>query len=579
MQKVLKLTRSGNVLRLTCQISFGPLFPLYVFAARCWQHGPHAGVGFFRDLQLVQHEQQQRGATTSAALIGDGARSSFALVKNMVTYYQRVQQVKRALDKKSSSSSSNSSSTATTTLPKRHALPPSWETDQGDRLPWMCTLPTRGYNYGYGPNTPTFYRNNSVDVPPTKPQVLLQEYQRQHNQQALLREVNGNTTTNKQSSSPASSWRRRFGLVTLDCADDDNRGDDDTTPHRLMNSLVWAMLTNRTLLWRTTGTVVDSAVPNDDDSSNATTTNDMKNACGSLKIQSWLPRWDEWSPRWNLKEPSLLDDEDNNVDNGGEAATTRMLPTMPLPAQLRPKVVTRRKMAQQLLEYGADFVNGMLFLQVFENPNVTSEESDSMKKAIKTAASSNIPHEGMANTIILEDYYDDSATTANDDDRNKAPIEMHMNRVSACLDHVLGELEKNDNVGNSGTSTLKNPQPLLPCQIVRISARNKSQQGRKGDTSLQQVLANHNCTITLQSELQPRSAAESLSFLDNIKTLLPIVKDNGNNRPTFQGWIGERPSFLMEAIEYQTVTKARTRFPLLLPTLHTCDLAIDPTRR
>ena len=188
------------------------------------EHGPRAGVGFFRDLHLIEQEAK-RGAR-NAALIGDEARSSFALAKYITVYHNRLNQIRRG-----------DTAVIKSTAVKQHATPPSWKLDQGDRLPWLCAMPARPVSgYNYGPGTPTFYRK-VADAPLTTPQVLLKEYRQQHSQQALS--IDYDSFTLRAGLLPTG---RKFGIVTIDCdASDDNA-------HDLMHSVIWAMLGNRTLL-------------------------------------------------------------------------------------------------------------------------------------------------------------------------------------------------------------------------------------------------------------------------------------------------------------------------------------------
>jgi hypothetical protein len=496
---------------------------------------------------LVQQEQQRRASggmlvsSSSSALIGDQAKSSFTLVKNMVTYHHRLQQVQHAIFLNTrNGSSSNRTSTATTL----HAAPPSWNTDQGGRLPWLCRLPPRpltGYNYGDG--TPTFYRNVK-DAPLLKPQRLLQDYQKQHSQEALMREVDSNQ--HGPLSSPP-SWRK-FGLLTVDCTNADSE-------HDFLNGMVWAVLTNRTLLWR--------AKEND--------------AC-RLLIQSWIPRWDEWSARWNLTNESLADDD--RRDGNNDAGVMRILPTTPLPnSKLLPKDVSTksRRIAHQLLEYGMDFVNGMMHLKVFQESSTPKEDNaTTMKMPIFPTAP--VESTGNGNIIILEDFDDgysvSSASTANNDGANASGnhATSSVERLSACLDQVLGELH--------------NGPTMLPCLVVRIGAKHSRLKDHVSDDdndyekSLQQMMVKHNCTIVLHQELQRRLSREgALSFLQNVKPfLLPAFSSYDINirrsMESFQGWIGQRPSYLVEAIEYRRLMQARERFPVdNIPALRTCDLS------
>jgi hypothetical protein len=492
---------------------------------------------------LVQQEQQRRASggmlvsssiSSSNALIGDQAKSSFTLVKNMVTYHHRLQQVQHAIFL-NARNGSNRTSTAT----KLHAAPPSWNTDQGGRLPWLCRLPPRpltGYNYGDG--TPTFYRNVK-DAPLLKPQRLLQDYQKQHSQQALMREVNSNQ--HGPLSSPP-SWRK-FGLLTVDCTNADSE-------HDFLNGMVWAMLTNRTLLWRA-----------------------KENDAWRLPIQSWIPRWDEWSTRWNLTNESLA--EDDRRDGNNDAGVMRILPTTPLPnLKLLPKVVSTksRRIAHQLLEHGMDFVNGMLYVQVFPESSTPKEDNAVMMKmpSIQTASLESM---GNVNIIILEDFDDDSVSTVSTTNDVGANVSGYhatsrMELLSGCLDQVLGQLHNG------------------PTIVVRIGAKHSRLKDHVNyddndyEKSLQEMMVKHNCTIVLNQELQRRLSREgALSFLQNVKPfLLPAFSSYDINTrrsmELFQGWIGQQPSYLVEVIEYRRLMQARERFPVdNIPALRTCDLS------
>ena len=78
--------------------------------------------------------------------------------------------------------------------------------------------------------------------------------------------------------------------------------------HRFMNSLLWAILTNRTLLWRYyTYDICEIEYKESDDGDCSHYKDSSKSDCdGLLELASWVPSWEQWSAKFGFHNATLF---------------------------------------------------------------------------------------------------------------------------------------------------------------------------------------------------------------------------------------------------------------------------------
>lgn len=111
----------------------------------------------------------------------------------------------------------------------------------------------------------------SKERPPFLPNQVIEQYIQWHSESAL-------------SSNNDPHDNRQYALIYYYCP---NRAGNIL--HSMFNSAIWAILHNRTILWKY-----------DTDFSDPNTVDECQQI---LKRADWLPSWDEWAPKLNLTEP------------------------------------------------------------------------------------------------------------------------------------------------------------------------------------------------------------------------------------------------------------------------------------
>jgi hypothetical protein len=196
---------------------------------------------------------------------------------------------------------------------------------------------------------------------------ILEEYKQQHSRQALSDDFDA--TLHHE---PDNGYRR-FALVTYWCPD--RAGN---ILHNLFNSMAWAVLTNRTILWQY--------------SDNQNTEQDCQQV---MKRADWMAGWEEWSQKLQLETPKAFPWDDfpknppqvvifpqiRDVLNKDKSIDRNSWRDDPMQRQedqkhiqsMGPDIASR---ATSLYAEGVNFLLGLLFretfeLQVGENPTNT----------------------------------------------------------------------------------------------------------------------------------------------------------------------------------------------------------------
>ena len=118
--------------------------------------------------------------------------------------------------------------------------------------------------------------------PPFAPNQVLEQYIQWHSESALADTHNNNHNHNNHDNNHDS--QRQYALIYYYCP---HRAGNIL--HSMFNSVLWAILHNRTILWKY-----------DTDFSNPNTVDDCQQ---TLQRAHWWPSWDEWAPQLNLTEP------------------------------------------------------------------------------------------------------------------------------------------------------------------------------------------------------------------------------------------------------------------------------------
>jgi hypothetical protein len=343
-----------------------------VDTTRVREHGPFAGAGFLYDLSR---------ATTGpplTALVGDLHRSSLALLYELAVY-----------DK---FSALPADSNVTIFDPSTVVLP-------------VCALSRKAPSgYSYGPGTPLFVRNQA-HFPPLETTQALNDYR---------------TTL-------ATQPVPRFVVVDLACPSQPNYQD-------FLAALVFAMLSERDLLWRPT----------------------LSNPA-DCRVKDWLSSWDEASSRHNLTLAQAVDFSDptspeSQLVTVSPPSLETLTSTLLRGTLLRPNQGGgRRKMAEALYTYGPDFLFGMLLQEVF----------------VEVLPRQQVPK------------LDPTAWTVGLDIRGTPPSE-HLPRV--CLDLALGNRTNGEcqvvilgDAQTSAQSLQKQVEDNYNCSVVEVT---DSQPGR-----------------------------------------------------------------------------------------------------
>ena len=118
------------------------------------------------------------------------------------------------------------------------------------------------------------------------------EYKRQHSVEQLRRELHDNTTT---------SNNRTFAIAFYSCPlQAGNR------LHHFFNSILWAVITNRTVLWKYYDEETCNTFGKGYVSSICKKANKEKDCNQVLERSRWIPSYDEWIVENHTKRSSLL---------------------------------------------------------------------------------------------------------------------------------------------------------------------------------------------------------------------------------------------------------------------------------
>lgn len=246
--------------------------------------------------------------------------------------------------------------------------------------------------------------------------------------------------------------------------------------HHFMNSLIWAVVTNRTLLWKYYDMAACQAIGGKYNAKICLTANTVEDCGDILERAEWLPSFHEWASHYDLGSPLNLsfwttheastnhkfwfDGADKEA--GLADSTTALLVDFPqmlgqdawvLHSESKRKALLTSKGAQQraalLFRAGADYLYGLLFFECFGfQPSVTVpvQLGASHNKRGEARNSSN----ATGTTIVVHSRHsnvaDDGAT---------------IRRETECLDRVL-----------RNTSGF--------CQVMILSDRPKALDGMMG---------------------------------------------------------------------------------------------------
>jgi hypothetical protein len=232
------------------------------------EHGPFAGAGYYQDLAL---------AATARSVIVAMRRSSSDLLLELVVFHRKMdawrggEDVMTAnvqvcyMDYQYNATPSTKQRASVKEKPKRTATSDS----------------TNAKRLGvYRPPVPSY--NSLKDLP--LPLQVVEQYKRWHSVDNLLRN---------------DTFGRKYAIAFYQCPlQAGNR------MHHFFNDFLWAILTNRTMLWKyydresclrygrkLYGMAICRAANTADD-------------CGEVLLRApWIPSYDEWSPKLNLSEP------------------------------------------------------------------------------------------------------------------------------------------------------------------------------------------------------------------------------------------------------------------------------------
>jgi hypothetical protein len=194
-----------------------------------------------------------------------------------------------------------------------------------------------------------------------KPIKVMEEYKQQHSRQSLLRDPDNNND-------------RKFAFVTYSCPD--RAGN---ILHNMFNSMAWAILTNRTILWHY-------------DNYRST----EKDCQQVMERSDWIAGWDEWSKKLDLKKPQAISFFDyQNEDSNPQVVIFPQIPDViekdksiernswrDHPMNLKEYInriqsmepdITRR--AVSLYDEGVNFLFGLLFRETFAIRILEGEDS------------------------------------------------------------------------------------------------------------------------------------------------------------------------------------------------------------
>jgi hypothetical protein len=169
--------------------------------------------------------------------------------------------------------------------------------------------------------------------------------------------------------------------------------------HHFFNGLLWAVVTNRTYLWKYFDSEACLASPKGPDGKeffNCSTTNRVEDCDAILERAAWLPSYDEWAPKLSLDEPRGLHywstrpqtlpwyvtqgypwKPEYANETGVDARIDWQVVTFPRMVEVIDYIATKenrklllrteaaRDTAREIYSLGQNFMFGMLFRQVF----------------------------------------------------------------------------------------------------------------------------------------------------------------------------------------------------------------------
>jgi hypothetical protein len=301
------------------------------------------------------------------------------------------------------------------------------------------------------PSEPVIFSNQSTtSVKENAVLKLWNQYKQEHSQSALIRESQQNNHS------------RQFAVGYYSCPlQAGNR------LHHFFNSLIWSIVTNRTLLWKYYDRESCLRVGARNDKNICRVANTAEDCSQVLQRASWLPSFDEWRFAWNFTSVESLSFwstyeklpkhklwHEGNERFAGMADTTGSLVVefAPMLAQdagilkrerKRNYLLTTnaaRERARRLFERGPDYLYGLLFQECFafqpsvavpvtptRNISHTSSGQHSLSSSavgINPSNYSNNSNESI--TIVLH-----SRHSAADDDGSK------IKREKLCFDKLL----------------------------------------------------------------------------------------------------------------------------------------------
>jgi hypothetical protein len=218
-------------------------------------------------------------------------------------------------------------------------------------------------------------RNESDLLAPYLPLKVFQQYQKWHSAESLEKYPHNRTFAVGYYSCPLESGNRL---------------------HHFFNGLLWAVVTNRTYLWKYLDRETCLASPKDGRHLfNCNATNHVEDCDAVLERAAWLPSYDEWAPKLSLDEPHSLHywstrpktlpwyatqghswrpeyANETGVDTRNEQVVTfpRMVEVIDyIATEKNRKLLLRteaaRDTAREIYSLGQNFMFGMFFRQLF----------------------------------------------------------------------------------------------------------------------------------------------------------------------------------------------------------------------
>jgi hypothetical protein len=434
------------------------------------EHGPWAGVGYIQDLASA--------SMARTAAVGDVHRSSFMLLVELMEYERRMEAWRKGK-----------------------------EADLKDME--ICQLQNKRLRgYDYGPGTPRFVHHTKLS--PLLPVKVVNQYKTWNSHQSLEDNSEG----------------RKYAVVDYACPLSKN---PEHRLHEFSNRVIWAILTNRTVLVR----------------------NQQIEACDEvIQVAEWMPAYEEWSERLKLEDPLYLSLSNSSLESQigsagivywpDTAETVESAQIVVFPAD--PSKVTNlisasqhlisadwsKDVANDLYSQGADFLYGLVFFQAFNLGDcVRSAKPEGFPTALESSTT----------TIALYSQSDENANKKN------------FVAEARCLESVIDRSS--------------------PCHIYIMTNRTDG----KVPTNLKEWLSKRNCTFWTANHRED-------DFGGDLHTGIQMFQDLNFVSRAKAAYIGpsnveysSSSELLLEWIEYQRQMESwkQGRFPPLLnPNLTKC---------